>query len=285
MATSALWGAGTAAFRGATGTFTTGSGSVAARRLPSGWCTPKAFVAPVAELPCLACRAGAAERRGTLDSLSPRTSRTDLRSGCRTGLLLWLLHRSGRLSGWFRSGDRRTGRNPWFLDGAGRLSGCFLPDLRSGCRTGLLLWLLLHRSGRLSGWFRSGDSRTGRNPWFLDGAGRLSGWFLRGLRSGCRTGLLLWLLLHRSGRLSGWLRPGLTGTGCSPRLLLHGRATGSLGDPPSSSLIISSEVATRVGPGARSPAILLGNGRSTVSDSHADEPGHASTSPGGRLPW
>ena len=149
MATSALWGAGTAAFRGATGTFTTGSGSVAARRLPSGWCAPKAFVAPVAELPCLACRAGAAERRGTLDSLSPRTSRTGLRCGCRTGLLLWLLHRSGGwLSGWFRPGDRRTGRNPWFLDGAGRLPGRFLPGLRSGCRTGLLLWLL-HRSG---GW-------------------------------------------------------------------------------------------------------------------------------------
>ena len=90
----------------------------------------------------------------------------------------------------------------------------------------------------------------------------LSGCLGSGLRSRCRA----WLL-HRGGGLSGCFGSGLTGTGGASRLL-RGRTVGPLGcDLPRSATIKSSIVATRIGPGARSPAILLGNGRGTVSDS------------------
>ncbi len=63
--------------------------------------------------------------------------------------------------------------------------------------------------------------------------------------------------------MSGRLRLGLPRSGCSARLL-HCRTAGSLDRDLSPSK--SSVVATRISTGARSPAVLFGNGRSTISD-------------------
>ena len=113
------------------------------------------------------------------------------------------------------------------------------------------------RSGGLPGWLSFGNGRTACNPW----------------------------LLHRSGRLPGRFRPGLADAGCSARLL-HSRTVGPLGcDLPRSTTIESSVVATRIGTRAEVPGHTAGQPPEYGKRLPADEPGHASTSPGRRFPW